>query len=235
MLYESLQVVKGYGASAACAGIFMEVDVYGGRGIVVVEEDAQQVESLVIDHHAYAVSGWRCENSVLRNIDVAHSNFYLMLVGLVEREHQPEYSCESEEGNKNQKFPVRFAEQEMSDGAEKINKAKIHSSQCTVQLFLHGCAGHIFEHVTLVDGDDHIACNLYIDGILGQVDAFYSAIDAAASNHLSTFLQFVLELLDFLALLLLRADHKEIHDGKNSAKHDECHHHAVAAIGSCCL
>ena len=55
-------------------------------------------------------------------------------------------------------------------------------------------------------------------------------VDAAASHHCRTLRQFVLELLNFLALLLLWTDHEEIHDCEDGTKHEKCHEHAVASL-----
>jgi hypothetical protein len=67
---------------------------------------------------------------------------------------------------------------------------------------------------------------------MGQIDALNGAVDTATSYNLGTFRKFVLELLDFLLLLLLWADHEEPHDSKDGHHHDN---HAHTATVLCCL
>ena len=99
-------------------------------------------------------------------------------------------------------------------------------------LFLHSHAGSIFEDVASLYDDDDVASNLQFYGAVLQVNLMDGAVNAASGDYLSTFLQFVLELLNLLALLLLRTDHKEVHDGKDCNHHQQHGHHALAAASS---
>ena len=62
-------------------------------------------------------------------------------------------------------------------------------------------------------------------------NTLHRTVDASTSNHLCTFRQLVLELLDLFLFLLLGLDHKEPHDSKNGHHHDN-HAHAATL---CCL
>jgi hypothetical protein len=57
-------------------------------------------------------------HSVFWYIDIFHPHNGFFAVHVVERRHKPEDARDDEECKKNQKFPVRFTEQEMSDSAE---------------------------------------------------------------------------------------------------------------------
>ena len=89
----------------------------------------------------------------------------------------------------------------------------------------------ISKHVALSYSDYHATSYLNINGISLEVNTLNSAINTAACNHLCTLCQSILELADFLLLLLLRTDHKEPHDSEDSYHHDEKTH--AATTGSC--
>ena len=90
---------------------------------------------------------------------------------------------------------------------------------------------HVLEHGALGHGDDGVLGNLHVNGAFGQVNALHGAIDAAAYDDGHSFLKLVLEVSDFFLLFLLRANHEEVHDGKDGYHHQQHHHAATALLG----
>ena len=98
-------------------------------------------------------------------------------------------------------------------------------------LCIRCLTSRISKHVALSYSDYHATSYLNINGVSLEVNTLNSAVNTAACNHLGTLCQSILELADFLLLLLLRTDHKEPHDSEDSYHHDEKTH--AATTGSC--
>src|SRR5574344_3090480 len=103
-------------------------------------------------------------------------------------------------------------------------------------LFLSGLHGssHIVIYKVFINVDNYTMGHLHFDDACCQVNALHFAIDATAGYNFLTFGQRVLKLLNLLALLLLRANHEEIHDGKDSHHHnDKTHAPTLGTTGLC--
>jgi hypothetical protein len=90
----------------------------------------------------------------------------------------------------------------------------------------------IGEYATLVDCNNYATRNLYVNSAGSEVYTAYSSVDATAYHHIVALLECVLELTNLLLLLLLWANHEEIHNSKDSYHHYE-HTHATTLL--CCF
>ena len=87
-----------------------------------------------------------------------------------------------------------------------LNRKFLTAFNMLLKLRIRCLTSCISKHVALSYSDYHATSYLNINGISLEVNTLNCAVNTAACNHLGTLCQSILELADFLLLLLLRTD-----------------------------